>query len=516
MSEYMKSEDIGLHRDEKTEVFNPATLEKIGEVKVFNKEDVKGAVQAAREAFLGWSALSFKDRASYLYRVRDLILDNREKIIDTICSETGKVRSDALVETLYVSDIIGFYGKRAKKFLRDEKRSTHLIMKTKRVYVSYTPKGVIGIIAPWNFPLMLTLGEAIPALMAGNAVVIKPSEAAPLTALLAQDIRKEARLPEDVLQVVTGYGDTGAALVEEVDMIAFTGSTAIGKKVIESAAKNLTPFTLELGGKDPMIVLKDADLERAANAAVWGGLFNTGQTCISLERIYVEEPAADDFISRVVDKVKTLRQGIDLNCDKDIGSMTLLKQVEIVERHIEDAVRKGARILIGGKRNTALKGYFFEPTVLVDVNHNMDIMKEETFGPVIPIMRVEDEHEAITLANDSRYGLSSSIWTRDKEKAKLLARHIQAGSVCINDCLINYMVPEVPFGGVKESGIGLRHGPEGIRKFCNVQAVLIDIFGKKKELTWFPYNKTVYWLLKKFMNLSFGRGLKRKVFGRGD
>jgi len=494
------------------EVINPATLQKVAEVPIASLEDVKQAVQRAREAFRSWREFSFKERAKYMYAAREWIVEHKEEIIDTICSETGKPRTEALLtEILYSCDILGFYAKNAAKFLRDERKRLHLL-KIKKVYVSYLPMGVVGVISPWNYPFNLTMGETVPALMAGNAVIIKPSEVTPLSGLLVSRIFREVGVPENLVQTLCGYGETGAFLIDECDCIAFTGSVETGKKVMERAAKGLKPVLLELGGKDPMIVLKDADLERAANACVWGALSNAGQICISVERVYVEEPVYEAFVAKVVEKVKTLRQGIEKDYGEvDIGSMIMPEQIEIVERHVQDAISKGAKVLVGGRRNQKFGGYFYEPTVLINVGHFMQIMQEETFGPVIPIMKVKDAEEALRLANDSIYGLSSSVWTKNKELGRVLARRIEAGNVCINDCMTHYLALEAPYGGVKQSGIGRRHGEQGIRQFCHMQTVLVDRLGLKSDPFWFPYSKKFARLAERIINLLFRRGLKKKL-----
>lgn len=493
-------------------VINPATGQKVTEVPIASFEDVKKAVQRAREAFRVWREFSFKERAKYMYAARDWIVEHKEEIIDTICSETGKPRTEALLaEILYSCDILGFYAKNAAKFLRDERKKLHLL-KIKKVYVSYLPMGVVGVISPWNYPFNLTLGETVPALMAGNAVIIKPSEFTPLSGLLVSRIFREVDTPKDLVQTLCGYGETGAFLIDECDCIAFTGSVETGKKVMERAAKGLKPILLELGGKDPMIVLKGADLERAANACVWGALANAGQICISVERVYVEEAVYDAFVAKVVEKVKTLRQGVEKNYGEvDVGPMITPEQLEIVERHVQDAVSKGAKVLVGGKRNQNLKGYFYEPTVLIDVDHSMQIMQEETFGPVIPIMKVKDAEEALRLANDSIYGLSSSVWTKNKRLGRVLARRVEAGNVCINDCLTHYLALEAPYGGIKQSGIGRRHGAQGIRHFCYTQTVLVDRLGLKRDPFWFPYDKKLVRLMERVINLLFCRGLRRRL-----
>jgi acyl-CoA reductase-like NAD-dependent aldehyde dehydrogenase len=469
-------------------VVNPATLEKIADVPATDAAGVRAAVQRARTVQQQWARTSFAERSVALKRYRDVIIDHKERIAAVIASETGRPRGDIYTsELLPWCDAVGYWAKTAARSLADEKVRPHLL-KNKKVYVSYHPIGVVGIIGPWNFPFVLTVGEALPALMAGCAVIIKPSEVTPLSAMIGAELAETAGLPHGLLQVIPGYGDTGANLVDCADMICFTGSVETGRKVAERAAKRLIPVSLELGGKDPMVVLRDANLERAATGCVWGALFNAGQVCMSVERVYVEEPIYDAFVARVTEQVKRLRQGMSDQV-VEVGSMTFPPQLQKVEQHVADAVRKGAKVLAGGRRNPNLPGLFYEPTVLSDVTHEMAIMTDETFGPVIPIMKVRDAEEAVRLANDSRYGLTASVWTRDREQAQRLSRRIEAGSVCVNDCLVNFAVTEAPMGGVKESGLGVRHGAQGIRKFCRQQTVVIDRLGVNKEITWYPTSK---------------------------
>lgn len=490
-------------------LINPATLQQSGEVPVTDAAAVRQAVEDAQRAQREWARFSFRERGDALKRYRDVIIDNKDRIAEVISAETGRPRGDVYAsELLQVCDAIGHWAKVAPKCLRDEKVRPHLL-KNKKVYLSYHPIGVVGIIGPWNFPFLLTIGEATPALMAGNAVIIKPSEVTPRSAMIAGELAATAGLPRGLIQVLPGYGETGGQLIDAADMICFTGSVATGKKVAERAAKRLIPVTLELGGKDPMVVLRDANLERAANGCVWGGLFNAGQVCMSVERVYVEEPVYDAFVQRVTDKVKQLRQGLPDQA-VDVGSMTFPPQLEKVEQHVADAVQKGATVLTGGHRNPQLPGLFYEPTVLTDVTHDMAIMREETFGPVIPIMKVRDAEEAIRLANDSRYGLTGSLWTKDRNRAQVLARHMEAGSVCVNDCLVNFAVMEAPMGGFKESGLGARHGVQGIRKFCRQQTVVIDRFGTNTEINWYPSSARKAGLFRRVMNL-YRSGWRNKL-----
>ncbi|MGH7899129.1 MAG: succinic semialdehyde dehydrogenase [Candidatus Binatia bacterium] len=491
-------------------VVNPATLEKVADVAVTTAVELAEAERRAREAQAAWAEKSFAERAEALIRYRDRLLDGAERLADVLTSETGKPRGDAYaVELIYICDAISYWAKNAESFLADERVSPHLL-KNKVGYSTYVPVGVVGIIGPWNFPLVLTIGDALPALMAGNAVIIKPSEITPRTALHGAEAWRESGLDPGLLQVVPGFGDTGAKLIDHVDMILFTGSIATGRKVAVKAAEQLKPCSLELGGKDPMIVLRDANLERAANCAVWGGLVNSGQVCLSVERVYVEEPVYDRFVGLVEEKIKRVKQGPSAEA-VDIGSMTFPAQLEKVERHVEDAVAKGAKVLAGGRRNSRYPGLYYEPTLLVDVNHDMDVMRDETFGPVIPIMKVRDEEEAIRLANDSRYGLGASVFTADKEKGRAIARRIEAGGICVNDAIVHFAVTDLPMGGVKESGIGRRHGPEGIRKFCYQKSVVIDRFGLKSELNWFPNTAAKLSGLKRLMRLLYRSGWRKKL-----
>src|SRR5215469_845459 len=349
---------------------NPATLEAIGEIEVQTAQDVRAAVERARKAQPSWAALRFEDRARYLTRAVAVLLERQDEFLDVILRETGKPRTEALaVEILAACDALSFYAKRAKRILADRSMPVHLL-KTKRLRIAYRPLGVVGVITPWNFPFILSLNPTAQALMAGNTVVLKPSEVTPFSGRLVEELFAAAGLPEGVFNLVQGDGETGAALVEAgVNKISFTGSVRTGKKVGEVCGRNLVPLTLELGGKDPMVVCADADLERAANGAVYGAFANAGQVCVSTERVYVAEAVADEFLARVVDKTSRLRQGV--GGEADVGPLCWPRQLEIVEEHVEDARRRGARILTGGRRNPAYAGLFYEPTVLTDVDHEM-------------------------------------------------------------------------------------------------------------------------------------------------
>jgi acyl-CoA reductase-like NAD-dependent aldehyde dehydrogenase len=443
-----------------------------------------------------------------MLRAQKWLIDNHKRVIQTIVSETGKSWEDAQVAELsYGAAAFGFWAKNAEKYLADERvRSSSLLVKGKKLLLRYQPLGLVGVIGPWNYPLTNSFGDCIPALMAGNAVILKPSEITPLTSLLMAEALWECGMPEHVFQVATGYGPTGAALVDHVDMIMFTGSTATGKKVMAKAAETLTPVSLELGGKDPLIVLRDADLERAANVAVYWSMQNSGQTCISIERVYVEEPVYDEFVAKVTAKVRALRQGVPGGPGSvEVGAMTFPPQIDTVERHVNDAVAKGAKVLVGGKRREG-PGRFFEPTVLVDVTHDMDCMREETFGPTLPIMKVRDAEEAIRLANDSPYGLGGSVFSKDVRRGEEVARRVQSGTVSVNDAVIGYSALELPMGGAKASGLGSRHGAGGIRKYTSQQAILISRLHPKRDPHMFPYTAKGTQRLMKLFGFLWGRG----------
>jgi acyl-CoA reductase-like NAD-dependent aldehyde dehydrogenase len=502
--------------DEQLTTINPATLEVLGTVPEHNEAEVRQAVQRARAAFRVWSKLGFGERREQMLAVRDRMLDRAEDVVRAITDETGKTRFDALmIEMLVSADLIGHYARHGERLLRPERVSAGTFAALKRARIEYEPLGVVAVISPWNYPFALTMTPVVTALFAGNTVVLKPSEVTPLVGVLVGELFAEGAAQPDLVQVVTGGGRTGDHLVRAgVQKVCFTGSVATGKKVMAAAADTLTPVLLELGGKDPMIVLDDADVDRAANGAVWGAFANSGQTCIAVERVYVHEELYDTFIDKVLDKTGRLRQGPDTgSAAVDVGSMTFPPQVEIVERHLADAVAKGARVLAGGSRRADLGGLFFEPTVVVDVDHSMDLMREETFGPVLPIVKVSDEQEALRLANDSPYGLNSSVWTSSEERGRRVARGLEAGSVCINDCLVNYGVASLPFGGVKDSGIGRAHGAAGLREMSRTKAVLENRFRTRTEVQWYPVPRWGHLAARRALKVLYRRGLGNKLRG---
>jgi succinate-semialdehyde dehydrogenase/glutarate-semialdehyde dehydrogenase len=471
--------------------YDPATGEEIGRVPIASANDVSAAVSRARHAQMAWAKLSFRERGRVVTNARDIALRELEAIALLISRETGKPIAEAIaMELVPTLDLMRYFARFTEKLLRPQKIDIGqygLMGRSSRII--YKPMGVVGIISPWNFPWATPLDEVVMALMAGNAVVLKPSELTPLTGLKIKDIFDRAGLPEDLLQVVNGDGATGAALVNAgADKLMFTGSVETGKRVAEAAAKTLTPVVLELGGKDPMIVLEDADIGMAARAAVWGAFANAGQACASVERCYVHERVAPQFIELVTKETQALKQNVGTANDTDVGSMSSERQLAIVADHVSDAVDRGARLIAGGRRTPNLNGSFYEPTVLTDVDHQMDVMCEETFGPVLPIMTFKNESEAVRWANDSKYGLTASVWTKDIARGNRLAEQIDAGTVMVNEVLYTHGIAQAPWGGVKQSGIGSTHGRAGLLELVSARHIHVNRITFVPDLWWFRYD----------------------------
>jgi acyl-CoA reductase-like NAD-dependent aldehyde dehydrogenase len=495
------------------EVHNPATGALIANLPVDSPEAVAATVARVRANQPEWEAMGIEARYYWLGKLRDWILDDQDRVLDTMQLETGKVRADAMNEPAYLADVINFYGARAAKFIGEESVRPHSpLLAAKKLRIQYRPHQVVGIISPWNFPLILSLGDAIPALQAGAAVVIKPSEFTPLSTMEVVRAWKEEIGGPDVLDYVNGIGETGGALVDEVDYVQFTGSDRTGKAVMKRAAETLTPVSLELGGKDPLIVLSDADLERAVNATVAGALSNTGQICMAIERVYVEEPVYDQFVGRLTERVGRLRMGADgHSVGADIGAMTTSAQADIVSDHVEDARRKGGRVLTGGTRKDG-PGDWYEPTVIADADHSMKVMTDETFGPVVPVMKVKDADEAVRLANDSRYGLSASVFAASNRRAEQIARRLEVGAVNVNDVLTNYFALGVPMGGWKESGIGFRHASFGIKKFVRPESIVTPrVKQGRADPLWFPYTQRKRRSIARVFRFINARGLRKRL-----
>jgi acyl-CoA reductase-like NAD-dependent aldehyde dehydrogenase len=470
--------------------YDPGTGQEIGRAPLFSPEEVRAAVAKARQAQPAWASLSYRQRARVILEARKLMLAERDELALLISRETGKPVAEAIsMEIVPTLDAMHYFAHAAEDLLRPQKIDIGQYgLMGRSSSIVFRPLGVIGIISPWNFPLATPADEVVMALMAGNAVVLKPSELTPLIALKLGDIFKRAGLPAGLLSVVTGDGSTGAALIDaRVDKIMFTGSVATGKRVAEAAAKYLTPVVLELGGKDPMIVLEDADFENAARAAVWGAFANSGQACASVERCYVQESIAPKFIEQLVAETRALKQGLGTGADIDVGAMTNENQLQIVADHVNDAKQRGARVLAGGQRGSNRAGLFYEPTVLANVNHDMTIMRDETFGPVLPVMTFTTEDEAIKLANDSIYGLTASVWTKNIAKGRRLAERIEAGTVMVNEVVYTHGIAQTPWGGIKDSGYGRTHGRMGLLELVHPQHIHVNRISFLPDLWWFRY-----------------------------
>jgi acyl-CoA reductase-like NAD-dependent aldehyde dehydrogenase len=472
------------------EVHSPADGRLVGTAPQHSAEQVAAMAAELRSAQPAWEDLGPRGRSRYLLTWLDWIMDNERSLLDLIQAESGKSWGDTATETAIAVEMINYITRNLEDWLADQKVPTYgPVNVTKRLRVHLRPYQLVGVITPWNAPLGMPMLDVPFALAAGAAVLSKPSEVTPLAwAEVVRGWREEVGAPP-VLACATGAGPTGAAVVDQVDMIQFTGSTSTGRAIAIRAAERLIPCGLELGGKDAMIVLEDAPLDRAVAGAVWGGLYNCGQACISVERVYVHERIYDEFVAKLSAEVAAIRVGTetDHSFTNDIGALVTSAQVDIVERQVNDAVAKGARVLTGGQRREP--GNFFLPTVLVDVDHSMDCMREEAFGPTLPVMKVASEDEAIALANDSPYGLAGSVWTSDVGRAERVAKRLETGGVSANNALATLFQSPLPFGGWKQSGLGSRlGGAHSVQKYCRTQAFVSDrlpITGKDPQ--WYPY-----------------------------
>jgi succinate-semialdehyde dehydrogenase/glutarate-semialdehyde dehydrogenase len=455
-------------------------------------------------------------RIEILRQFQRRLLENRNKIAEAITRESGKPVAEALTtEVLVVLDTARFLIENAHHLLRDEPvPHGNIAAKLKRGRLLHEPYGVIGIISPWNYPFSIPATETLAALVAGNAVILKPSEFTPLVALQLETSFHAAGLPENIFQVIAGDGTTGAALVgSQIDKLVFTGSVATGKRIAAAAAARLLPVVLELGGKDPMLVLDDAEIDVASSAAVWGAFLNAGQTCLSVERCYVHRSLYHQFLTACAEKTKKLRVGNGLDPETDVGPMIHEKQLQIVESHVEDALARGARVLTGGCRLPELGKNFYAPTVLADVTHEMRIICEETFGPLLPIMAFDTDEEAVRLANDSDYGLAASVWTSTRIRGERLARRIQAGTVMVNDVVSCFGISEAPHGGVKHSGLGRTHGRFGLEEMVRPKYIDEDRMPGIKKVWWYGYGAGFARQMEGFMDLQFAYSLRKRFLG---
>ena len=494
---------------QKITVENPATLEPLGEVSLASSADCGRAVAAAKAAYPRWREVPPAEKRKLLLRAKAVLLRRANDIARLITLEKGTPTAESLaIEVLSILEALDHFGRHQERALAPKKVRPHVpLLAHKKCRYLFQPLGPSLVISPWNFPFMIPFLDVISELTAGNTIVFRPSTSTPLTGLAIGEIMQEAGIPAGVLNIVPCRVPQAEEMIvnPDVQSIAFTGSVPIGKRIMELASRNLTNFVLELGGKDPTIVLRDADVTLAAQGAVWAAFMNTGQSCASIERVYVAREIADEFTARVVEITRALRLGNPLDPEVDIGPMENLGQLEVVDAHVRDAREKGAEILCGGRRLEDRPGYFYPPTVLRGVDHTMKIMTEETFGPVLPIMAFADVEEAVALANDSVYGLTASVWTRDKKTASRLAERLEVGGVTINDHMVTFNEPKAIWGGIKQTGMGRTHGPYGLLEITNIKFVCTDFSKKKQKIWWYPYAPSKLRLLEKSMTLLHGR-----------
>jgi succinate-semialdehyde dehydrogenase/glutarate-semialdehyde dehydrogenase len=497
-------------------VHNPATQEVIGALPNMAANQISEAVARAAAAQVRWASTSVRDRLRILSRFAELLCEQKDSIATVISGEAGKPVAEAMsTEILVVLDTVKYLQNHVPAFLKPEPvPHANPVMKLKGGTLLREPYGIIGIISPWNYPFSLPSIQTLTALATGNAVVLKPSEFTPYSSLELEKLLRAAGLDPDLLQVITGDGAAGAALLAaNVQKIVFTGSVATGKRVAQAAAARLLPVVLELGGKDPMIVLEDADVDVASSAAVWGAFMNAGQTCLSVERCYVQEKIYPRFLEACVTKTAKLRVGRGSDPNIDAGPMIHERQLSIVQSHVDDAVAHGARLLAGGKPLSQLGPNFFAPTILADVDHSMKIMREETFGPVLPVRSFKTEDEAVKLANDSEYGLAACIFTNDRKRGEALARRVQAGTVMVNDVLTCFGISEAPHGGIKASGIGRTHGRFGLEEMVWPKYMDSDRMPRMKKLWWYGYGPAFGQQMGGFIELLFAKGLINRLRG---
>jgi len=492
---------------------NPATLEEFAEVKITQPNFVQGVVEKARKAQPEWAALSFSQRAKYLLRAREYLLKHIDDFAESITLDNGKPLTESLTAEIYpVADLIYYFAKNTKKLLKPKGICLgiwHLLGRFSKM--TYQPYGVIGMISPWNFPFSIPVGTTVIALMAGNTVVLKPSSSTAYVGQKIEELFRAAGLPEGVFNHIPGTSKTGEALLDtNVDKIFFTGSTNVGHHVMDKCAESLTPCNLELGGKDPMIVLKDANIEHASSAAVWGSFTNAGQCCASVERVYVHEDIADKFINLVVGKTSHLKIGLGTDPRTEVGPLTTESQLKIVESQVKDAKKRGARIPIGGERPTSLKGYFYKPTVITNVTREFDCVKDESFGPIMPILTFKHTKDAVKHANDSPYGLNAYIWTKNIKEGKKIASKLKCGTVAINECVYTHALPQTPWGGVKKSGYGRTHGQIGLMSVVNPLHIHANHCTHFKDIWWYNYNENLFKTFKHLAKLMTG-GIFKKI-----
>ncbi len=493
--------------EKKIPAVNPATGEETAHVKAADDKQIKDAFKKSKKSLENWKDLSVGQRCKYLKRFRENVLEDLEDIVSTIKEDTGKSDIEILMSDILATlEITKYYEENAPDILKKEKRKTPFEFRKNYSYVEYEPYGTVSVISPWNYPFQLSVVPAITALIGGNTVVLKPSEITPLTGEKIKELFEKSGFPEGVFQVLQGTGEVGEKMIEEKpDKVFFTGGVETGKKVMEKASKQLIPVELELGGNDPFIVFKDADIDRAVKGLVYGALANSGQLCVSSERVYVERDVKKEFMEKLEKELEKVRVGG--NSTYEMGPIIREKQIEKIKEHVEEAVLEGAEMLTDFERN----GNFLKPVLLDKVDHDMNVMREETFGPVIPVTSFKGIEEAVGLANDTEYGLNASVWSEDIEKAEKVASKLETGNCYINDVVKNIGNPHLPFGGVKKSGIGRYHGPEGLKSFVQPKSVMVS-GNTIDEINWFPYDKKLCKSIAKLIKTKYGKkGFLKKI-----
>ena len=494
---------------------NPATLEPVGEVSVASWEHCDRAIKAAKKAYSVWRWLDPKEKRAIFKRAENILARRAAEAGRLIAMEKGSPYPESLsVEVFGALQSLNYYGHNQGRLLQPHRAGHHTpLFFNKSGTFHFHPLGPTLIISPWNFPFLIPFCDSLSALTGGNTVILRPSTATPLIALLIGEIFLEAGMPPGVFNVVVSRVPEAERMITdpEIQTVMFTGSVGIGKRVVELCSRNLTNLALELGGKDPMIVCEDADLEKAARGAVWAGFMNCGQSCGSVERVYVARPVAEAFTARAVELAKEVKVGDPLAEGTGMGPMATAGQLKVVEEHIADAKARGARVIFGGSRIAGLAGHFIEPTILTGVDHTMRCMTEETFGPTLPIMVFDTDEQAVALANDSIYGLTASVWTRDRKRAWWFADRLEAGSVTVNDHMYSFVEPRAIWGGIKQTGMGRSHGPFGLHELVDIKYVGMDFFRKKSQTWWYPYDRELIGIMEKATAIFHGAGLGARL-----
>jgi acyl-CoA reductase-like NAD-dependent aldehyde dehydrogenase len=493
---------------------NPATGKTLGYFEKTPAVTLPRIVARARAAQVAWARVSLRERCARLRELRDRIMSSRVALADAVVAESGKPRVEALFADLFVAvDTVAYFAKNARRLLSPERVPHHsTAAKAKSGKLTYEPLGVIGIISSWNYPLAIPMSQIIPAVFAGNSVICKTSDFTPHCGTMIEKLFVDAGFPKDLVTVVQGGGEVGQALIDaDPDKIVFTGSVATGRRVAEACAKRLIPTVLELGGKDAMLVLADADLDVASSAAIWGSYTNCGQVCLSVERLFVEQSISDEFAARCVAKTKKLRLGPGSDPATDVGPMIRPQHVQRMVDLIEDAVSRGARVLCGGYPRVDLGPNFFEPAVITNVDFTMKLFQEETFGPILAIQAVANLKEAITRANDSPFALSASVWTRDATRGMAIAAELRAGAVMVNDAISYFAIAEAPHGGCSASGWGRTHGKAGLLEMVRTKYIDVDRLPGREKPWWYRYGAELERAADAFLQFEYGRGLAARL-----